>query len=115
MKDKLGEARSSMRSLKENNESLHDLLAKVQDDKRRLGIRVNKLINNGNFKTSKMECFADKIQINSLARVSSGPFLTKVCYFHLNIPGFVAISALHFQLIHMLLIQNNSGQSATRI
>ena len=48
MKDKLGEARSSMRSLKENNESLHDLLAKVQDDKRRLGIRVNKLINNGN-------------------------------------------------------------------
>ena len=48
VKDKLGEARSSMRSLKENNESLHDLLAKVQDDKRRLGIRVNKLINNGN-------------------------------------------------------------------
>ena len=77
MKDKLGEARSSMRSLKENNESLHDLLAKVQDDKRRLGIRVNKLINNGNFKTSKMECFADKIQIHM--RLSRSPiFFTKL-------------------------------------
>ena len=47
VKDKLGEARSSLRSLQDDNDSMHQLMAKLQDDKRRLGTRVNKLINNG--------------------------------------------------------------------
>ena len=44
---KLEDMRATLQSQKADNSTMEDLLAKVQEDKRRLGVRVNKLVNNG--------------------------------------------------------------------
>ena len=50
LEDKLEDMRATLQSQKADNCSMQDLLAKVQEDKRRLGVRVNKLTNNGELK-----------------------------------------------------------------